>query len=425
MYLTQATRHSILFLVVPSQIDCIKHNNNNCLLHYYQFNQQDTLDSVDGQLRFVTKEKQDRKTNNMPRRPARLSNCYVPQVLPSSNTSNTTTTNNINSNINNNNDNNNKNIDGGGFGGDNNNSSISHNIRRDQREHDQLRQVVLETSVIGPALGSSLVELGHTKVLCEVHMVSSVGNNNNNNNSNMVTVPQRSSNIDSIGRLHGIVQYAPHIGMNQISQRAQAVGSLNNINSNNNNTMIGGISFGKMNQQMILQETALSNQLMSALLPVISLEKYPKCTIVIQATVLQDNGSCLSAVITAATLALVDARVELLDLVTSCTVAVMVQQQQHGTSVTDNKNHDDDNNMDSKVSYLVDPVEEEILAAQTIICLAMTPNHKEITLWNQSGKLSGTMVSDAMNLCRDGCRTYHKLLREFWIAKTLSGTLSV
>jgi ribonuclease PH len=92
---------------------------------------------------------------------------------------------------------------------------------------------------------------------------------------------------------------------------------------------------------------------------------------------------------TAATLALVDVSVELLDSETSCIVAVMVQQ--HGRSITDNKSHDYDD-MDSKVSYLVDPVEEEILAAQTIICLAMTPNHKEITLWNQSGKLSGTMV---------------------------------
>jgi ribonuclease PH len=93
------------------------------------------------------------------------------------------------------------------------------------------------------------------------------------------------------------------------------------------------------------------------------IRKIPKCTIVMEATILQDNGSCLSTVFTAAILALVDAGVELLDLVTSCAVAVMVQQ--HGRSITDNNSHDYDD-MDSKVCYLVDPVEEEILALNSI-----------------------------------------------------------
>jgi exosome complex component MTR3 len=335
----------------------------------------------------------------MPRRPSRLSNCYVPIVVPGSN---------------------NTKKDG----------SHIHNsgVRRDEREYDELRQVVLETSIIGPALGSSLVEFGHTKVLCEVHMVSSGGSNknnnnnsnNNNNNSIMVLEQQQgtsNNNVEFIGRLYGMVQFAPHIGMNQTLQRAQAVGSLNN----NDNAMVGGVSSGKMNQQVVMQETELSHQLTSALLPVVALDKYPKCTLVVQATIIQDSGCCLSAAITAATLALVDAGVELLDLVTSCTVAVIVQQQQQQPGVLNSDN--DDNNIGDHVTYLVDPTEEEILAAQTIICLAMTPNHKEITLWSQSGKLSGKMVSDAMNLCRDGCRTYHKILREFWINKLTTSSI--
>jgi exosome complex component MTR3 len=344
----------------------------------------------------------------MPRRPARLANCYVPLVLPPNH--------NTNQNKSNSNNKNNKTTLG---------------YRRHQREHDELRQVVLETSIIGPALGSSLVELGHTKVLCEVHMVSSSGSNQHHNSnptmmmmmdqlSSSTTTTNNNNTVKSTGRLHCIVQYAPYIGMNQTSQRAQAVGSLNNNNYNS----IGGVSVssGKMNQQVVMQETGLSHQLTSALLPVVSLEKYPKCTIVIQATILQDSGSCQSAVITAATLALVDAGVELLDLVTSCTVAVMVQQQQQESQSQSLEGNAMDNTTNSNtdglpVLYLVDPTEDEIMIAQAVICLAMTPNHKEITLWSQSGKLSNDMVSHAMNLCRDGCRTYHKLLREFWIAK--------
>ena len=55
-----------------------------------------------------------------------------------------------------------------------------------------------------------------------------------------------------------------------------------------------------------------------------------------------------------------------------------------------------------------------------LICLAMTPNHKEVTLWSQSGRLSSDMASHAMELCRDGCRTMHKFMRESWISSLSS-----
>jgi exosome complex component MTR3 len=305
----------------------------------------------------------------MPRRPARLANCYVPLVLPSK---------------------------------DEDEGDNIHRGRKDRRKNEQLRQIVLETSVIGPALGSSLVELGHTKVLCEVHMVSG----GSNNNSSSVTADQP-NNMDSAGRFFATVKYAPQIGLNPVSQRAQAVGSLGNT----------GISMGKLNQQVMQQEQGLSHQLTSALLPVVPLEHYPKCTIVVKATILQDSGSSLSAAITATTLALVDARVELLDLVTSCTVAVVVPQRgDDAATMTDEEGHH------HQPLYLVDPTEEETLSAQALICLAMTPNHKEVTLWSQSGKLSASMASQAMNLCREGCRTYHKFLREVWISKMTSAT---
>ncbi|KAG7372705.1 3' exoribonuclease family, domain containing protein [Nitzschia inconspicua] len=168
---------------------------------------------------------------------------------------------------------------------------------------------------------------------------------------------------------------------------------------------------------------------------------YPKCTIVVKVTILQDSGSSLSASITAATLALVDARVELLDLVTSCTVAVMVTPTTTTTNTTntvsssnnmartdtndDNYENDDDTNEEPLAYYLVDPVEEETLKAQAYICLAMTPNHKEVTLWSQSGRLSASNASQAINLCREGCRTYHKLVREVWISKMTTTTNNI
>jgi len=148
-----------------------------------------------------------------------------------------------------------------------------------------------------------------------------------------------------------------------------------------------------------------------------------KCAIVVNLTVLQDDGSCLSASITAASMALVDALVELRDVVTSCTVAVI----DRGCSKY---------NEEDRWIYLADPTEREVtpstlslFASDTttttvaLICLAMTPNHKEVTLWSQSGRLSSDMASHAMELCRDGCRTMHNFMRESWISSLSASAL--
>jgi ribonuclease PH len=208
-------------------------------------------------------------------------------------------------------------------------------------------------------------------------------------------------NMDE-GTLAVQVQYAPHVGMSAVTQLAQVVSPLESSQNNNNTTASSSASMNqrKLNSQIMAQERHLSSELHSALLPTICLEDFPKCTISIQATILQDDGSILTACITAGTLALVDAHVPLVDLVTSCTVAVMV-----GTSTT------------TTSTYLCDPTQAELLQASAVICLAMTPNQKEVTLWSQSGRLSASMSNEAIGLCRDGCRTMHKFLREVWITK--------
>jgi exosome complex component MTR3 len=343
----------------------------------------------------------------MPRRPAKLSNCYVPLPLPPSAAQNQG------------NDNNNKSAT-------NSSSSNNNNKRRyDGRSAGhELRRMVLETSVITRALGSSLVELGHTKVIAEVQIAAAATSNNNNSNN-------KSGNNEAsndIGCLKCHVKYAPHIGIDQVSQRSRSVSALdsnsnNNNNSNNTSTTTTNTgaqqqSAGKLNQEITLRESDLSRRLTASLLPVIILDKYPKCTIIVTTTVLQDDGSCLSAAITAASMALVDARVELRDVVTSCTVAVV-------ENTTNNSNNEEEEEEEDRWLYLADPTEREVTPSPStgtvaLICLAMTPNHKEVTLWSQSGRLSSDMASHAMELCRDGCRTMHKFMRESWISSLSS-----
>jgi len=344
----------------------------------------------------------------MPRRPAKLSNCYVPLPLPLP-PSQAEIVNDINKKS---------------------SPDESDDYKKKDRRHDgrsaghELRRLCLETSVISSALGSSLVELGHTKILAEVHIAAATTNISNKSSS--ASSNNNEANND-IGCLRCHVKYAPHIGIDQVSQRSRSISALDGSSNNNNKsgtatTSTTTQSAGKLNQELTLRESDLSRRLTAALLPVVILERYPKCAIVVNLTVLQDDGSCLSASITAASMALVDALVELRDVVTSCTVAVV----DRGSSI---------HNEEDRWAYLADPTEREVTSSTlssfaldtttttvALICLAMTPNHKEVTLWSQSGRLSSDMASHAMELCRDGCRTMHNFMRESWISSLSAST---
>eukprot|EP00980_Cylindrotheca_fusiformis_P010547 scaffold2334_cov118-Cylindrotheca_fusiformis.AAC.19 len=276
----------------------------------------------------------------MPRRAARLTNTYVP--LPLSSTSN-------------------------------NAKNQELQLRSDRKAHE-LRQLCLETSVLSDSLGSSLVELGHTKVLCQVNANASTG-----------------TTVVETGSLNCQVRFAPHVGQNAVLQRTTAVSPLDGTD----------VSQGKLRSATMQAESDLAQELRTALLPVILLETFPKCSLDVQVTILQDDGSVLTTCICASTLALIDANVEMKDFVTSCTVAAVVGEKKNDA-----------------VSFLADPTQEEMTRASAIICLAMTPNHKEVTLWKQSGRLTSDMANEAIELCRSGCRTMHKFMREVWVSSS-------
>ncbi|KAL3943715.1 MAG: hypothetical protein SGBAC_002222 [Bacillariaceae sp.] len=330
----------------------------------------------------------------MPRKSARLSNTYVPLpvkkagVVPPDN--NTTT------------------------------DQTSSQIIRKDRNHEQLRPLCLETSILSQpttnttdddhhdstpgqsgkkykCLGSSLVELGHTKVLCEVNAVPTA-----------VIVDQDKSSLQCQ------VQFAKHMGKNAILERLYMVSPLDNSNNNSNNASnntADSFSIGKLQNATTQLEAELAQELTTALQPALVLAALPKCAISVQATILQDDGSVLSTCIAAATLALMDAQVEMTDLVTSCTVAVLVLPG--SSSSSSSSSHEEE-----EYIFLADPTQEEMIQAQAIIVLAMTPNHKEVTLWRQSGRLTSDMANQAIELCRSGCRTMHKFMREVWVVSS-------
>ena len=69
-------------------------------------------------------------------------------------------------------------------------------------------------------------------------------------------------------------------------------------------------------------EDTLADLLQEALSSIICLEKYPKCTISIFVVIMQACGSELACILSSASLALIDAAIEVKDVLAPCTVAV-------------------------------------------------------------------------------------------------------
>mmetsp|Transcript_40898 Transcript_40898/g.67110 ORF Transcript_40898/g.67110 Transcript_40898/m.67110 type:complete len:142 (-) Transcript_40898:62-487(-) len=122
--------------------------------------------------------------------------------------------------------------------------------------------------------------------------------------------------------------------------------------------------------------------------------------------VLQSDGGVFNAAVGGASWALSDPAVGMRDVVCAGTAAVMKVEDS-------TKKEQDGGKKKSKVTYRViaDPTEDEILQASGVVTIAMMPNWREVTVWDQFGKMSLDASSEAMELARDGCVTLHKFLK--------------
>jgi len=260
------------------------------------------------------------------------------------------------------------------------------------RSKRALRRLLLSTSVLTKSDGSSLLELGHTKVLCSVHGPRSAAAS---------SLTGGKSDFNAGGQLNCQVRLAPSFGINPQTTVSEAVTSLDGR---------GGGSAHLRSSATTLDEIRLSSGLNDAIAPSVRLDRLPKCVVDVFVLVLQSDGSVLPAAITAASLALADARIELFDLVSSCSVAVV-----------DEEDIDKDGNTTSICnrggSILADPNESELLKSRSQLTLAMLPNCREVTFWEHTGRISASTSSEAVELARDGCATVHKFMRECLVNK--------
>ena len=213
-----------------------------------------------------------------------------------------------------------------------------------------LRQAHFTVSCLSNATGSSLVEIGHTKVVCSVHGPHAT--------------PTDAGEFHAEGKLNCLVSMPLCASQ---SQRLKLSGTESELALN------------------------IKDAISSCLL---NLESLSKSVIDINLKILQDDGGVLAAAIIASSLALADAGVECLDLVSACHVSAIANPSDP-----------------SKIICLIDPTESERETCLGTVTVALMPNMKEVTYWDQSGRLKSEASSEAISLCRAGCLNIYKLMR--------------
>ena len=163
-----------------------------------------------------------------------------------------------------------------------------------------------------------------------------------------------------------------------------------------------------------LDETYLSHRLHEAISPAVILQGIcgTKMCVDVFVEVLQSDGGVFNAAVLGASLALVDAGVPMRDVVCAGSAAVM-KVESTTTTAAATTTTTAMNNKEKVVSYhvIADPTEEEILQASGVLTIALMPNWREVTVWDQFGKMSMDSSSEAIDLARDGCVTMHKFLK--------------
>jgi len=215
--------------------------------------------------------------------------------------------------------------------------------RIDGRSTEEFRPIFMKTGVISQAAGSAYMEMHQTKVICGVYGPRQTPK----------TVYSEKGKLNCFFKLATFAE---------TGQRRKYVADK--------------------------EEKELSILTAQALEVSLRLETFPKAEIDVFILVLEAAGGMVGAAITAASLALADAGVEMYDLVASCSVSVV----------------------DSHI--LLDPSSDEEKSAQADIMVAMMPSANEITQMVQTGEMHHAKAPEAIELCLDGCSKIYQMMRQ-------------
>jgi len=217
--------------------------------------------------------------------------------------------------------------------------------RVDGRKSDEIRPIYLKAGVIQQANGSAYLETNGTKVISAVY-----GPRDN----------PRKHDFSSTGNLTCTLKYAPFARKERIRD----------------------------NQDV--QSKEYSNLICEALHYAICLESYPKAQIDVYINIIEENGDTLSHAIMAASVALADAGIQMLDVVTSCSLVY-----------------------NDELS-LLDPGNTELLHPNIFgsLTVAYLPSLNQVSALIKNGEQDLDDSIKSINVCIEGCLRVHSVMKE-------------
>jgi ribonuclease PH len=130
------------------------------------------------------------------------------------------------------------------------------------------------------------------------------------------------------------------------------------------------------------------------------LDRFPKLVLDITCSVLEKDGSVASALINATTLALIDAGIEMNDMVSSCSVALLP-----GIA-------------GEPQSAVIDPSANEEKRQWGYATVAVAPIRGNVTYVETSGAWDDVRWNEALNMAIVGCAQYDCTMRA-WLKSTV------
>jgi len=218
-------------------------------------------------------------------------------------------------------------------------------LRKDTRRTDEVRPIYLKAGVVQSANGSAYLETSGTKLTCAVYGPRDYA---------------KRHQFRSSGKLTCSLTFAPFSKPQRFTEIRDSL------------------------------STEYSNFIADSLMSAVCLDAYPKSQIDVYVNVLEDNGNTLSYAITAASVALADAGIEMVDLVTSSSLVF----------------NDD--------VFCLDPDSSEQKHKDVYgkMSIAYLPSLNKISCLLQDGAAVVERSIELVNTCLEGCLRVHDVMKE-------------
>jgi exosome complex component RRP41 len=234
-------------------------------------------------------------------------------------------------------------------GGDSTRLINEQGIRLDGRKIDELRPIKIEVGILKNADGSAFIQFGKNKIMAAVYGPKEVHPKHS-------ALPDRS-----------VLRCRYHMSPFSTEERKNPAPSR--------------------------REIEISKVIREALEPALMLEDYPRTAIDVFVEVLQSDGGSRCAGISAASVALADAGINMRDLVSACAAGKVAGQ----------------------VVLDVDDTEDK--EGQADLPIAIMPSTNQVTLLQLDGQLNDEEFSRAFDWALSGCRKVYDLQREALIGR--------